>query len=91
MKEIITFALCAFCALPLMAQKSFLLQSPDQKIQVEVTMDQQIRFSLMQEGKKTMQTTLSMTLTDGKVLGANPKSEKCQAPHNERKHSLSFL
>ena len=73
MKEIITFALCAFCALPLMAQKSFLLQSPDQKIQVEVTMDQQIRFSLMQEGKKTMQTTLSMTLTDGKVLGANPK------------------
>ena len=70
---IIAVALCGLCAWPLMAQKRFQLQSPDQQVRVEVTMDEQIHFSLSQGGEEVMNSTLSLSLTDGKVLGANPK------------------
>ena len=36
-------------------------------------MDEQIHFALSQGGEEVMNSTLSLTLTDGKVLGANPK------------------
>ena len=39
---IIAVALCGLCAWPLMAQKRFQLQSPDQQVRVEVTMAEQI-------------------------------------------------
>ena len=70
---IIAVALCGLCAWPLMAQKRYQLQSPDQQVRVEVTMDEQIHFSLSQSGEEVMNSTLSLSLTDGKVLGANPK------------------
>ncbi|MGM9796068.1 MAG: glycoside hydrolase family 97 N-terminal domain-containing protein, partial [Parabacteroides sp.] len=73
---ILAVALCGLCAWPLMAQKRFQLQSPDQKIQVEVTMDEQIHFALSAGGEEVMNSTLSLTLTDGKVLGENPKVTK---------------
>ena len=73
---IIAVALCGLCAWPLMAQKRFQLQSPDQQVQVEVTMDEQIHFALSQGEEEVMNSTLSLTLTDGKVLGANPKVTK---------------
>ena len=66
-------ALCGLCAWPLMAQKRFQLQSPDQQVKVEVTMDEQIHFALSEGGEEVMNSTLSLSLTDGKVLGANPK------------------
>lgn len=78
MKKMITAALCGLCVLPLMAQKRFQLQSPDQKVQVEVTMDEKIGFSLSQEGTTVMNSTLSLTLADGTVLGANPKVAKAK-------------
>ena len=76
MKKIIAATLCGLCALPLMAEKRFQLQSPDQKVQVEVALDNNIHFSLTQGGTEVMNTTLSLTLTDGRVLGANPKVAK---------------
>ena len=36
-------------------------------------MDEQIHFALSQGGEEVMNSTLSLSLTDGKVLGANPK------------------
>ena len=75
---IIAVALCGLCAWPLMAQKRFQLQSPDRKVQVEVTMDEQIHFALSQGGEEVMNSTLSLTLTDGKVLGAKPKVTKAK-------------
>ena len=78
MKKMILVALCGLCAWPLMAQKRFQLQSPDQQVQVEVTMDKQIHFALSQGGEEVMNSTLSLSLTDGKVLGANPKVTKAK-------------
>ena len=76
MNKMIAVALCGLCAWPLMAQKRYQLQSPDQQVQVEVTMDEQIRFALSLSGEEVMNSTLSLTLADGKVLGANPKVTK---------------
>ena len=70
---ILAVALCGLCAWPLMAQKRYQLQSPDQQVKVEVTMDEQIHFALSEGGEEVMNSTLSLTLTDGKVLGVNPK------------------
>ena len=64
MKRIIAVALCGLCAWPLMAQKRYQLQSPDQKVQVEVTMDEQIHFALSQGGEEVMNSTLSLSLRE---------------------------
>ena len=64
MKKILAVALCGLCAWPLMAQKRYQLQSPDQKVQVEVTMDEQIHFALSQGGEEVMNSTLSLSLRE---------------------------
>ena len=75
---IIAVVLCGLCAWPIMAQKRYQLQSPDQQVKVEVMMDEQIHFALSQGGEEVMNSTLSLSLTDGKVLGANPKVTKAK-------------
>ena len=61
----------------LMAQKSYQLQSPDKKLQVVVTVGDDIRFSLTHDGTEVLAASpISMTLQDGSVLGVNSKVSK---------------
>ncbi len=73
MRKMVVAALCGLLAWPLMAQKRYQLQSPDQQVKVELTVDRQLSFSLEQAEQEVMSSTLSMTLANGKVLGENPK------------------
>lgn len=63
--------------IPLIAQKSYQLQSPDRKLQTVVTVDNNVEFSLIHDGTEVLApSVISMTLQDGEVLGANPKVSK---------------
>lgn len=61
----------------LVAQKSYRLSSPNQQLQTEVVIGDQIEFSLSCEGKEVLApSTVAMTLHDGVTLGASPKVSK---------------
>lgn len=62
--------------LPLVAQKSYQVQSPDQSISVEVTVADKVTFAIVHDRSTVMDATVSMTLEGGEVLGANPKVSK---------------
>ncbi|WP_455627683.1 glycoside hydrolase family 97 protein [Parabacteroides chinchillae] len=74
-------ALLFFCVLlgsmPAMAQKNYNLQSPDKVLQAQITVGDDIQFSLTHDGTEVLApSTISMTLQDGEVLGAKPKVSK---------------
>lgn len=70
-----TFLVCLFLgSLPMMAQKSYLLQSPDGKLKATVSVGDDVLFSLNHEGTEVLAPSpISMTLQEGKVLGETPK------------------
>ena len=54
--------------------KIFSLKSPDKSIQVKVDVDQEISYTVWVDGVQILfPSSLSMTLGDGRKLGANPK------------------
>jgi alpha-glucosidase len=64
-------------SMPLMAQKSYQLQSPNSKLKATVTVGKDIQFSFNHEGTEVLApSTIAMTLQGGNVLGANPKVTK---------------
>ena len=59
--------------LPMMAQKSYQLYSPDGKLRSDISIGDQILFSLTHEETKVLDPSpISITLEDGEILGENP-------------------
>lgn len=61
---------------PVVAQKSYELQSPDKTIKLEVNVSDKIGFALTHDNSEVMRSEVSMTLADGEVLGEKPKVAK---------------
>ena len=57
----------------LFAQKKYQIKSPNLNLKVEVTVADQITFSILQDDKELMESEVSMTLQSGEVLGAKAK------------------
>lgn len=69
--------LSAFClwmaCLSVWAQKNYVVQSPDQQLRAEVSVGKQITFSLTAGDTEVLApSVVSMTLSGGEVLGADP-------------------
>lgn len=61
----------------LMAQKSYELLSPNQKLKSTVLVDERVEFSLQYDGEELISPSpISMLLQSGERLGANPKVSK---------------
>ena len=73
---LLTFLLLG--SMPLLAQKSYQLQSPDRKLHTVVTVGDNVEFSLNHDGTEVLApSAISMTLQTGEVLGGNsPKVSK---------------
>lgn len=70
----IVFSLMLCCSLQLIGQKRFSLKSPDGKLEALVSIDNQITYTVSHQGDILLSPSpLSMTLTDGKAFGLNPK------------------
>lgn len=71
-------ALCLWLlCLPLLAHKTYTLQSPDRQLSTEISVDKQITFSLKSGGEELLApSVVSMTLLGGEVLGADPDVSK---------------
>lgn len=62
---------------PLLAQKNVTISSPDKKIVVNVTTGNKLLYSISYQGKILLDPSpISLTLSDGKVLGQNLKLAK---------------
>lgn len=61
---------------PLLAQKNYQLQSPDRNLRVEVTVADKVSFAIIHDHSEVMNSTVSMTLQGGEILGVNPKVSK---------------
>ena len=72
--QILITLLASFClSSAAFAQSSFTLRSPDRRIEISVSTQDRLRFSLSHDGKPVMQeSTLSMNI-DGHTLGDNAK------------------
>jgi len=65
---------------PLMAQKNYTLTSPDKRITVTIAPGNKLQYSISYQGKTILNPSpISITLTDGKVLGQNVKLAKSPA------------
>lgn len=72
-KNILFAFLFLMGAIPSIAQKNYQVQSPNRDIKVEVTVADKVTFAIVQDHSEVMNSTVSMTLQGGEVLGANPK------------------
>ncbi|MDD3162157.1 MAG: glycoside hydrolase family 97 protein [Bacteroidales bacterium] len=58
-------------------EKVFTVKSPNGKLSVEVTVGEKINYSISHDGTQLLsKSPISMTLSDGKVFGQNPKGVK---------------
>lgn len=77
MKKHITFIIWLLCShIVIGAGKSYILKSPDGKLEVAVTIDKQITYSLTHEGQLLLdKSAIALVLADGKksVLGNNAR------------------
>ncbi|CAN5377804.1 glycoside hydrolase family 97 protein [soil metagenome] len=56
------------------AANNYFLLSPDERIQVWITSGEQITYSILVDGQEILNpSAISMTLSDGKILGAKPR------------------
>lgn len=75
-KILVVFCLWAAC-LPLLAHRIYTLQSPDQQLRTEVSVDRQITFTLTCAGEEVLApSAVAMTLADGTVLGEHAEVSK---------------
>lgn len=75
-KILVAFCFWAVC-LPLLAHRVYTLQSPDQQLRTEVSVDRQITFTLTCAGEEVLApSVVSMTLADGTVLGRDAEVSK---------------
>jgi alpha-glucosidase len=60
----------------LSAQKTYQLLSPDSKINVKISVGNEVRYSVTKNGKELISASpISMTVNDGTILGLNAKVE----------------
>lgn len=72
--KLMVLALAVCMPLSAFAQKKYTLKSPDGKLQAEVTVGSDIRFSLNHEGTEIMAPSrIQMSLKDGLALGGDAK------------------
>lgn len=72
--NVVILTLLFSCATVIHAQKQFLLKSPNQKLEANITVGKIIEYSVSHDGDLMLaKSPLSMTLTDGVDLGINPK------------------
>lgn len=73
MNRKIFVAICMWVVcLPVGAYKTYILHSPDRLLSTEVSVGQQITFALTAQGQEILAPSIvSMTLTDGEVLGVD--------------------
>ncbi len=77
MKTHLSLALILLAILPAWGQKKYDLVSPDKKMKVEISVADQITFSLTHDATEILSpSAISMTLQSGEVLGAKPKVSK---------------
>ncbi|NCC09427.1 MAG: glycoside hydrolase family 97 protein [Bacteroidia bacterium] len=74
MKNRLLLLLCCFCSFSWTQAKDFLLKSPNNKIVLQVNLDDAIRYRVSCQGVSVLEpSALSLTLADGTVLGAHPR------------------
>lgn len=72
MKKFTVLFLCVISVLAVQAQKQFKLVSPDGKLQSEINVGKQLTYNIVCNGRQVLaDSPLSMTLTDGTVVGGN--------------------
>ena len=70
----IYFLLIIFCFTPSLPAKTFSLKSPDNKITIDVSVTDKITYSVSHENDLLLeQSPISMTLTNGKSFGIEPR------------------
>lgn len=72
-KKTVCLVLFLVSTLSAMSQKTYRLQSPDQKLEVEVSMRDKISFIIRHDGSEVMSASVGMTLLGEKALGDHPK------------------
>ena len=81
MKKIVLAAMALCMAWGASAQKEFKLTSPNGRVTAEISLEDQLTYSISLDGKELMDDSpIGMTLTTGEVWGQNPKlkSKKTQ-------------
>ena len=75
MKNIILhFTIVLFFSTLLLAQQNYNLRSPDKTIEVKLTTNGEVSYSVLKNGKeKISPTPLSMIINENTILGANPE------------------
>ncbi|HQH41600.1 MAG TPA: glycoside hydrolase family 97 N-terminal domain-containing protein, partial [Bacteroidales bacterium] len=77
MKKTMSLLTILLTCSPLLAQKNVTISSPDKKIVVNVTTGNKLLYSISYQGKILLDPSpISLTLSDGKVLGQNIKLAK---------------
>lgn len=88
--KMLVFIYLAGCV-TLSAQKEYPMQSPDGKLQLAVTVEDELRFSLTHDGTPVLApSAVGMTLQDGTVLGKKPKVAKLSKTSVNRMVSSPF-
>lgn len=89
-KNILFTFLFIMGAIPSIAQKNYQLQSPDRNLRVEVTVADKVSFAIIHDHSEVMNSTVSMTLKGGEVLGANPKVSKVTKTSTDKEIPAPF-
>lgn len=92
MKRIfILLALWSVCFSLCTAQKQYQLKSPDGKLEINIEMNDKIYYSLFHEGDRILNPSpVSMSLSNNKVLGLNPKVKRVQTQKIDEKIPSAF-
>ena len=73
-QAIILWTWFVLCPLVMHAQQSYTVQSPDGNINVTITLDEKITYSVTHQADQVIApSTISMTLAGGEPLGVNPR------------------
>ncbi len=72
--SLLILAIVPFLSCPSLAQSTHALTSPDEKIQLEITLDDQVTFAVNHESDQVIAPSpISMELAEDENLGANPQ------------------
>ena len=74
MKKIALVAMTLCLAWSTSAQKEFKITSPNGRVTAEISLDNQLTYSISLDGEEVMDDSpIGVTLTTGEVWGSNPK------------------
>ena len=70
-------SLISSCIFPCEARECYEFKSPDDRLSAEITLGNDIRFSLKHDNTQILApSVIGMKLSDGQILGKNPKLQK---------------